>query len=568
MTGRLLANGCCQLPGKGDIIKKYMKIFMVLLLVLVFLSLGSAAAQAQTAAPADNAPAVTTDPNGSATGSASDLSPSAQGSNLTLQSLADEVGHNKIATSFIWLMVGFALVFFMQSGFALLETGFTRAKNAVHTMSMNIVVFFIGVVGFYLVGFPLMFGGVGHLATLGGISNLDGMFEIAKGWGIIGYKGFGGAGLYDVGILAFFLFQLVFMDTAATIPTGAMAERWKFSSFVVFGFFMSMFLYPLFGNWVWGGGWLSQLGANLGLGNGYLDFAGSTVVHAMGGFTALAGAMVLGPRIGKFNKDGSPNAIPGHHIPMAVLGTLFLAFGWIGFNGASTLAGGDFRLAVIITNTFLAAATGGLTSMFIMWKLYGKPDISMTANGALAGLVAITAPCAFVAPWAALLIGIVAGALVIGGVFFVERVLKVDDPVGAVAVHGFNGLWGVLALGIFADGTYGAGVNGVTGTVKGLLFGGGGQFAAQAIGAVTVVAVAMGLGYAFFKVMDLLFGLRVTAEEEIEGLDLPQMGTLAYPDFSGSAPDWVTPHPSGRGAPPGKVAPSMAPMSVDEGTSV
>ncbi|MCL6106058.1 MAG: ammonium transporter [Actinobacteria bacterium] len=540
------------------------RILLILAMLVALVSLaGLSGAITATAQAATSAPA--TDPTGSATGSASDLSPSAQGSNLTLQSLANEVGHNKIATGFIWLMTGFALVFFMQAGFALLETGFTRAKNAVHTMGMNIVIFFIGVVGFYLVGFPLMFGGVGHLTTLGGIANLDGMLQIAKGWGILGTKGFGGAGLYDVGILAFFLFQLVFMDTAATIPTGAMAERFKFSAFVIFGFFISMFLYPLFGNWVWGGGWLSQLGANLGLGNGYLDFAGSTVVHAMGGLVALAGAIVLGARIGKFNKDGSPNAIPGHHIPMAVLGTLFLAFGWIGFNGASTLTGGDFRLAVIIANTFLAAATGGLTSMFIMWKLYGKPDLSMTCNGALAGLVAITAPCAFVAPWAALLIGVIAGALVIAGVFFVERVLKVDDPVGAVAVHGFNGLWGVLALGIFADGTYGAGDNGVAHAVKGLIYGGTGQFAAQAIGAVTVVVVALGGGYVCFRVLDRIMGLRVTAEEEIQGLDLPQMGTLAYPDFSGSAPDWVTPHPSGLGAPPGKTAPAITSVSLDEG---
>ncbi len=539
-------------------------IIIIAMTALVLAALGgSAVAHAQTSAPAAQAPV--TDPNGGATGSASDLSPSAQGSSLTLQSLANEVGHNKVATAFIWLMTGFALVFFMQTGFALLETGFTRAKNAVHTMSMNIVIFFIGVIGWFLVGFPLMFGGMGRLSTLGSVANLDGMLQVAKGWGIIGTKGFGGAGMYDVGILAFFLFQLVFMDTAATIPTGAMAERFKFSAFVIYGFFISMFLYPLFGNWVWGGGWLSQLGANLGLGNGYLDFAGSTVVHAMGGFVALAGAMVLGPRIGKFNKDGSPNAIPGHHIPMAVLGTLFLAFGWIGFNGASTLAGGDFRLAVIIANTFLAAAAGGLTSMFIMWKLYRKPDISMTANGALAGLVAITAPCAFVAPWAALTIGVAAGALVIAGVFFVERVLKVDDPVGAVAVHGFAGLWGVISLGIFADGTYGAGDNGVTTAIKGLLYGGAGQFAAQAIGAVTVVIVALGGGYVFFKILDKIMGLRVTAEEEIQGLDLPQMGTLAYPDFSGSAPGWVTPHPSGLGSPPGKAAPAMTALSLDEG---
>ncbi len=539
-------------------------LLMVVMAQMLLSVLGAGAAHAQSAAPAQSAPAM--DRNGSATGSASDLSPSAQGSKLTLQSLADEVGHNKVATAFIWLMVGFALVFFMQAGFALLETGFVRAKNAVHTMGMNMVIFFIGVIGWFLVGFPIMFGGMGHLTTLGSIVNLNGMLEVAKGWGILGTKGFAGAGIYDVGVLAFFLFQLVFMDTAATIPTGAMAERFKWSAFVVYGFFISMILYPLFGNWVWGGGWLSQLGANLGLGNGYLDFAGSTVVHAMGGFVALAGAIVLGARIGKFNKDGSPNAIPGHHIPMAVLGTLFLAFGWIGFNGASTLAGGDFRLAMIITNTFLACAFGGVTAMLIMWKQFGKPDISMTCNGALAGLVAITAPCAFVAPWAAAVIGVVAGGLVIGGVFFVERVLKVDDPVGAVAVHGFNGLWGVLALGIFADGTYGAGDNGITHAVTGLLYGGADQFAAQAIGAVTVVVVALGGGYVFFKVLDMIMGIRVSPEEEIQGLDLPQMGTLAYPDFSGSAPDWVTPHPSGLGSPPGKTVPAtMTSVSLDEG---
>ncbi len=532
-------------------------------LALLFAIAGVATADDQSGG---SAPVVTMDPNGSATGGASDLSPSAQGNSLTLKSLADEVGHNRVAAGIIWLMVGFALVFFMQAGFALLETGFTRAKNAVHTMGMNMVIFFIGVIGWFLVGFPLMFGGMGHLTTLGGIVNLDGMLEVAKGWGIIGTKGFAGSGIYDAGVLGFFLFQLVFMDTAATIPTGAMTERFKWSAFVIYGFFISMILYPLFGNWVWGGGWLSQLGANLGLGNGYLDFAGSTVVHAMGGFVALAGAIVLGARIGKFNKDGSPNAIPGHHIPMAVLGTLFLAFGWIGFNGASTLTGADFRLTVIIANTFLACAFGGVTAMFLMWKAFGKPDISMTCNGALAGLVAITAPCAFVAPWAACLIGLVAGALVIGGVLFVERVLKVDDPVGAVAVHGFAGLWGVSALGLFADGTYGAGDNGVTHAVTGLFYGNAGQFAAQAIGAVTVVIVALGGGYVFFKVLDMIMGIRVSSEEEIQGLDLPQMGTLAYPDFSGSAPDWVTPHPSGLGAPPGKTVPAIASISMDEGT--
>ncbi len=550
---------------------RFLKIFLILVvLTLGFLVLGSAVASAQTAAPDDIAAveAPATDPNGAATGTSADLASSLAGEPPTVESLAEEVGHSKISLNFVWLMVGFALVFFMQAGFALLETGFTRAKNAVHTMSMNLVVFFIGVLGFFFVGFPLMFGGLGHIAALGGIGNLDGMIEVAEGWGIIGTHGLFGNGTYDVGILAFFLFQLVFMDAAATIPTGAMAERWKFSSFIIFGFFMSMFLYPLFGNWVWGGGWLAQLGNNLGWGNGYLDFAGSSVVHAMGGLTALAGAYVLGPRIGKFNKDGSPNAIPGHHIPMAVLGTMILAFGWIGFNGASTLAGGDLRLAVIITNTFLSCAAGGLVALALMWKIFGKPDISMSANGCLAGLVAITAPCAFVAPWAALVIGTIAGALVVGAVFFVERVLKVDDPVGAVAVHGANGLWGVLALGIFADGTYGAGFNGVTENVKGLLYGGTGQLYAQLLGAGTVIVVALGGSYVFFKVLDAIMGMRVTAEEEIQGLDLPQMGTLAYPDFSGSSPDWIAPHPSGLGAPPGKVVPAVTIKArTEEGVS-
>ncbi len=531
---------------------KRLTIFMLVLVTLAALLLPGAVLAQEDSTAATEAAAVTTDPSGAATGTSADLASATAGEEPTVESLAEEVGHNKVAINFVWLMLGFTLVFFMQAGFALVETGFTRAKNAAHTMSMNFVVFLIGVIGFFTVGFPIMFGGLGHLPTLGAVGNLDGMFEVAKGWGIFGTSGIFGNGLYDVGILAFFLFQMVFMDTAATIPTGSMAERWKFSSFIIFGFFMSMFLYPLFGNWVWGGGWLSQLGNNLGLGNGYLDFAGSSVVHAMGGLTALAGAMVLGPRLGKFNKDGSPNAIPGHHIPMAVLGTLILAFGWVGFNGASTLSGGDLRLSVIIANTFLAAAAGGLTAMFTMWKVFGKPDISMTANGTLAGLVAITAPCAFVAPWAALVIGTIGGFLVVGTVLFVERVMKVDDPVGAVAVHGANGLWGVIALGIFADGTYGAGFNGIANNVTGLLYGGGGQMAAQLMGAGAVIVLAFGGSYVFFKVLDATLGIRVSAEDEVQGLDLPEIGVLAYPDFS--LPDPVS-HATGTQTPAAIVKP-------------
>ncbi len=319
---------------------------------------------------------------------------------------------------------------------------------------------------------------------------------MARGWSVLGLKGFAflDSGVYDVGIFLFFLFQVVFMDTAATIVTGAMAERWKFKAFVVYGFFVSMILYPVFGHWVWGGGWLSRLGVNLGLGYGFVDFAGASVVHAVGGICALAKAMVIGPRIGRFDRDGKPRAIPGHNVPMVVIGVIILVFGWFGFNASSTLSGGDLRLAVMAVNTLLAACAGCISAMFFRWSKLGKPDPSMTANGMLAGLVAVTAHCAFVPAWAALIIGMVAGILVCEGVFVLER-FEVDDPVGAVAVHGFNGLWGLLALGLFADGTYGNGLNGVDGGVRRLFFGDAGQLAAQAVGAVACAVFVFGLSF-------------------------------------------------------------------------
>ncbi|MEO6469321.1 MAG: ammonium transporter, partial [Acidimicrobiia bacterium] len=381
-----------------------------------------------------------------------------------------EVAKLHQATNYTWLMTGGVLVLFMQAGFALVETGFTRAKNAAHTMMMNLVIFALGTVGWFVCGYALMFGSVANSTV--GVTALGNGTKIGD-WQVISHSGFFLTGhAYDVGILAFFFFQLVFMDATATIPTGAMAERFKFSGFIWWGLFASMILYPVYGNWVWGGGFLSQLGA-LGpkWGHGALDFAGSGVVHAMGGVAAFWGAKILGARIGKFDKDGKPRAIPGHHLPMAFLGTMVLLVGWMGFNGASTFGATDFRFTIVIVNTILAAAFGCLTTMFVMWKKYGKPDPSMTCNGLLAGLVAITAPCAFVAPWAAAVIGVVAGVLVVVAVVFVEHKAKVDDPVGAVAVHGANGLWGLLALGLFADGTYGDGFNGVAGGVKGLFYG-------------------------------------------------------------------------------------------------
>jgi Amt family ammonium transporter len=300
---------------------------------------------------------------------------------------------------------------------------------------------------------------------------------------------------------------------------------------VVYGFFISMLLYPIYGNWVWGGGWLAGLGTNLGLGHGAVDFAGSGVVHAVGGLTALAGAAVLGARIGKFSKDGKPNAMPGHNIPIALLGTFILIFGWFGFNAGSTLSGNDLRISVIVVNTMLAGSVGSLVAMAIMWRRFGKPDPSMTANGMLAGLVAITAPCAFVPAWGAAAIGAVAGYLVVAAVFFIERRLKIDDPVGAIAVHGACGLWGVLAVGIFADGTYGEGWNLVQGPVKGLLYGDAGQLVAQAVDVGVLLLFVLPLAYAFFKVQNRVMGLRTPAEQELVGLDLPEMGALGYPDF-------------------------------------
>jgi Amt family ammonium transporter len=383
-------------------------------------------------------------------------------------------------------------------------------------------------------------GGLGPIGTLGGTGVLDSEFTLSlfgKDFGLFGMKGFFLAGSsYDVAVFTLFLFQMVFMDTAATIPTGAMAERWKFSSFIVFAFFISMVTYPLYANWVWGGGWLSQLGKNFGLGHGHVDFAGSSVVHMVGGVTALAGALVLGPRIGKFNKDGSANPIPGHNVPMAILGTFILAFGWFGFNPGSTLAGADLRIAVVAVNTMLASASGAIVAMFYMWARFGKPDPSMMANGMLAGLVAITAPCAFVSSAWAFVIGAVAGVLVCWSVFFVEQRLKVDDPVGAVSVHGTCGAWGVLSLGLFADGTYGDGFNGVAGTVRGLLYGDAGQLVAQTVGTLTNVVFVFAASWAFFKVLHAVVGLRVSPEIELEGLDVPEMGAHGYPEIQGPGP--------------------------------
>lgn len=437
-----------------------------------------------------------------------------------------------LGSNYVWIMICGFLVFFFQCGFAMVETGFCRAKNAAHTMTMNFMVFLVGAIGYFLFGFALQMGGSGGVASLGGGSQaLNALLSVPGIGGVVGYKGFALIGTYDAGIYALFFFQMVFMDTTVTIPTGAMAERVKYSAMVISSFFISIFLYPLFANWVWGGGWLAAIGRNFGLGHGVVDFAGSAVVHSMGGMIALAGAIVLGPRIGKFKKDGTARAFPGHDIPMAIIGTIILFFCWFAFNAGSTLNASDFRLAVVATNTMIAGAVGGLVAMFYMWSKFGKPDPSMTANGALAGLVAITAPCAFVNGLTSLFIGAVAGILVCLSVPFVENKLRLDDPVGAISVHGVNGFWGVIAVGLFADGVYGDGLNGVAGGVRGLFYGDPSQLVAQLIALVVLVVWGFGLSYGFFKLLDKVWGLRVTPEDELEGLDGPEMGILAYPDL-------------------------------------
>ena len=493
----------------------------------------AASAPAQTsAAPPPPKP----DPSGAATGGTADIAAKIPGK-PTLEEVAETVGHNKISINMMWTLVAGFLVMFMQAGFALAETGLTRAKNAAHTMMMNFMVYGLGMTGYWIMGYALQMGGVGAVSALsGGTANLANEFSVTlfgKEFGLFGTTGFFLSGVsYDAAIFTLFLFQMVLMDTAATIPTGAMAERWKFSSFIIFAFFISMVTYPLYANWVWGGGWLSTLGKNFGLGHGHVDFAGSSVVHMVGGVTALAGAWVLGPRLGKYNKDGTPNAIPAHDIPMALTGAFILAFGWFGFNAGSTLAGTDLRIGVVAVNTMLASASGAIAAMYYMWAKYGKPDPSMAMNGLLAGLVAITAPCAFVNSISAFIIGGIAGVLVCLSVFFVERTLKVDDPVGAVSVHGACGAWGVLSLGLFADGTYGDGFNGVAGTVRGLFYGDASQLVAQVVGTLTNLVFIFAASWLFFKVCDAVVGLRVAPEVEIEGLDIPEMGALAYPDFS------------------------------------
>ena len=411
------------------------------------------------------------------------------------------------AVNTIWVLLGAALVFFMQAGFAMVETGFTRAKNAGNIIMKNLMDFCIGTPTFWIVGFGIMFGaGNGFFGKIGGIAT---------------EANYGSAMLPDgVPFWAFLIFQTVFCATSATIVSGAMAERTKFSSYCIYSFLISLIVYPVSGHWIWGGGFISQMG--------FHDFAGSCAVHMVGGVAAFVGALILGPRIGKYSKSGKSKAIPGHNLTIGALGVFILWFCWFGFNGASTVSmEGDAIVTAgkIFVTTNLAAAVATVTVLIITWVRYKKPDVSMSLNGSLAGLVAITAGCDTVSPTSAAIIGIISGFVVVFGIEFIDKVLKVDDPVGAVGVHGLNGAFGTLAVGLFSDGT---------GTEwKGLLVGGGFHgFGVQFIGMIITIAWVAVTMTIIFQAIKHTVGLRVTAEEEIEGLDSKEHGlTSAYDGF-------------------------------------
>jgi Amt family ammonium transporter len=408
----------------------------------------------------------------------------------------------------LWTLLAAFLVMFMQAGFAMVETGFTRAKNAGNILMKNVMDFAVGSVAFFFVGFALMFG-------------LD-------AGGVLGTSGFALSGITPATAdgqwsLTFWFFQSVFCATAATIVSGGVAERTRFSSYLIASLVLSAVIYPVSGHWCWGSLWLGDSGAGWLEGMGFTDFAGSTVVHSVGGWIALAGAIVLGPRIGKYTPDGKARAIPGHNIPLAALGVFILWFGWFGFNPGSTTTA-DGTIGYIAVNTSLAACAGAVGAMIMAWIRFGKPDTSMTLNGVLAGLVGITAGCYEVSPAGSLIIGLMAGLLVVLSVECIDKVLHIDDPVGAVSVHGVCGAFGTLAVGLFAAPGYGDQI--------GLLYGGGTTLLlAQILGVAVVFAWAFGTGLVLFKIIKAVVGIRVSETEELKGLDITEHGMESYSGF-------------------------------------
>ncbi|ADI73982.1 ammonium transporter [Methanohalobium evestigatum Z-7303] len=417
--------------------------------------------------------------------------------------------------TFVWLILSGAIVFLMHAGFSLVEAGLTRSKNTANILMKNFMTISLGVLVYWAVGWAIMYG--------------------TDAAGLVGTSQFFLSGA-DNSLWNSWWFQMVFAATAATIVSGAVAERMEFKAYLIYAILMVALIYPVYGHWVWSGSELALLtGADSfivnAIGTSLHDFAGSSVVHAVGGYAALAAVIILGPRIGKF-RDGEPVAIPGHNLAYAFLGTLILAFGWIGFNGGSTLDATDAYMNLVIVNTFIAAAAGAVSAMLVTWVKTGKPDPSLTANGLLAGLVAITAPCGSVENWAALIIGTIGGIIVYAGVMFNENVLKVDDPVGAISVHGYSGSWGLLSVGIFSVGLG----NGIledavyAASVPGLIYGGVSQFLIQLVGVIVNIIWAFGASFFIFKIIDVIIGTRVSEEDEITGLDTVEHGIEAYPE--------------------------------------
>ncbi|MFA0823140.1 MAG: ammonium transporter [Methanomethylovorans sp.] len=430
----------------------------------------------------------------------------------TVEENAEAIGNLQTALTVVWLVICGGIVFLMHAGFSLVEIGLTRVKNTANILMKNFMTVCLGIVVYWIIGWALMYG--------------------ADYAGIIGSSQFFMSGA-DNAVWTSWWFQMVFAATGATIVSGAMAERTSFKAYLIYTVLMVGLIYPVFGHWVWSGAGILTTGPIVdAIGVGYHDFAGSSVVHMIGGFSALAGVLLVGPRIGKF-RNGKAVVIPGHSLPLAFLGTLILAFGWVGFNGGSTLNGNDPYIGLVIANTFVAAGAAAIMVLLITWMKTGKPDPSLTANGMLAGLVAITAPCGSVESWAAVVIGLIAGIVVYLGVMFNENKLKLDDPVGAIALHGYCGAWGVISVGIFAVGQG----NGIladaayTAAGAGLIYGGTQQFIIQVLGTLMCIIWAFGISFIIFKVLDAVMGLRVPEEDEIAGLDIKEHGMSAYPEF-------------------------------------
>ncbi len=424
----------------------------------------------------------------------------------TVAGNAEAIAEKGVALDTVWTLLAGILVMFMQAGFAMVETGFTRAKNACNIMMKNLLDFAVGSIVYWAVGFGIMFG-AGNL-----FFGSSGFFLMDSG------ATFASLDWSTVPLYCKYFFQMVFAATAATIVSGAMAERTKFQAYLLFSVVISALIYPVVGHWIWGGGWLAEMGM--------WDFAGSTVVHSTGAWVALTGAILLGPRVGKYNPDGSSNAIPGHSIPLASLGVFILWFGWYGFNPGSTM-GAVPEIAHIATTTTLAAAAGVISAMYMAWIMFSKPDISMALNGGLAGLVGITAGCAFVSPLSAVIIGLIAGILVVLAVVMFDKVFHIDDPVGAVSVHGVCGAWGTIAVGLFAQDVFAPGTTG-----NGLFFGGGSKLLmSQIAGVASVMVWCFVTGFILFSVIKATVGLRVSKEEELRGLDIDEHGMEAYSGF-------------------------------------